>query len=544
MRTRLVPWAALLGLALLSGAARPDEATAAKPTAILRLASVDSLREDLRHLGEVAGKQGKLDLRGLAKQLDHLVKELTKSKGLAGIDTTKPIGAYGTVGPMGLDSTGVVLLPIADEKDFLALVENLSGNKPTKDGNLYTVEIEMIPFPVYFRFADKYCYVTVKDRDVLDKDKLLAPAIVLPAGKIGTLSATVNIDAIPDNLKEIALGQIDRGLGQVKAKEEPNETPARAKLKAAILDEISLTIKSLLREGGAVDLHIDLDRSAGNLTVTAGLAGKPNSPLAANIADLGKVKSMTAALIGTDSALGGLIDVSLPNKLKSAALALLGEVEEKALAKRRNKIERDILQAVVNAAKPTLEGGILDAGIDLRGPNPDGIYTAVAGVKVKDGEMIDKNLHKIVAELPPEVRELIKLDFDKVDKAVIHRVTARGDGDSKIPLGDNPIFVAVRDDALLLAAGDKGLEALKEALGSPAKAGPVARVELSATRFAPLMEKDHPGAVKAAHEAFAKDKDADKVRITLEGGQALQVRLTAKTPLIKFLVLLGKLKEQ
>lgn len=524
MRMRLVCWAALLGLTLMPAAARPDEAASSKPSVVVRIASVDSLVEDVRFLSELVGKEEE------AKQIEGFIKNFTGPKGIEGIDTKKPIGVYATVsGPFGSASTGVVLLPISDEKDFLALVEKLVGNKPEKDGDVYTANVEKIPFPVFFRFADKYCYITIKDREAIDKEKLLTPAAVL-AGKVGTASLTLNIDRIPSDLKNLALGQLEVRLARMK-EQAANETQAHATFKAAVIDEIAANLKSLMREGGPVELRIDLDRASDNLTVSASLAGKPDSALAANIADLAKLKGLGAAVVGRHTALGGLVDVSLPEKVKAAAGPFIDEIEEKVRA------GRGIPAAVLGALKPTLKSGHLDGGLDLRGPNDSGIYTAIAGVKVKDGEQIDKTLHKIVGELPPEVKDLIKLDFDKVDGAVIHRVTVPAVPNREIPLGDNPVFVAVRDDTLLIAAGDKGLEALKEVLGSAAKPSPVARVELAVSRLAPLMEKENPGAVEAAKKAF-KEKDSDKVRIIVEGGPALQFRLAARTSLLKFFSLL------
>jgi hypothetical protein len=545
MRKRLVCLVALLGLALLTGAARPDQpdkatdrpgqATATKPAIVIRLAPIDSLTEDVRYLSEMAGKEDD------AKNIEGILKQVIGDKGLEGIDSKKPIGAYATIGPAGLDSTAVVLLPIADEQAFLGLVEKLTGSKPEKDAaGLYTSNFERIPFPIYFRFANKYCYVTVKDQEAIDRAALLAPETVLPAGKVGTLWATVNIDRIPKNLKEMALGKIDLELAKAKEKKEAKETPAQSDLKAAILDQISTHIKSLLREGGPIDLRVELDRSTNDLTLSATLAGKPDSTLAANIADLGKLKSLAASLAGRDSALSGLVDLSLPRKLRDVIGPVIDEGEQKAVAKQENKVKREILEAILTAVKPTLKAGEVDAGVDLRGPNDAGIYTAVAGVRVKDGEEIDKTLHKIVADLPPEVREFIKLDFDKVDKTAIHRVTPHGEANPEIPLGDNPIYVAVRDDAVLIGAGAKGLEALKEVLGSTAKASPVARVELSLTRLAPLMEKENKGAVEAAKKAFAREIGADKVRVTIEGGPALKLRLNLKTYVVKFFSMIDR----
>ena len=60
-------------------------------------------------------------------------------KGLEGIDTKSPFGIYGSVGADGFDSSAVGMIPVANEKAFLDLLERLNL-KPEKDeGGVYTV---------------------------------------------------------------------------------------------------------------------------------------------------------------------------------------------------------------------------------------------------------------------------------------------------------------------------------------------------------------------------------------------------------------------
>jgi hypothetical protein len=538
MRMRFVPCLALLGLTLLPGVARPEAPKTTTPTIVLRVASIDSLSADVRYLSELAGREED------AKQFEAILKSKTGPKGLEGVDTKKPFGVYGNVGPMGIDSTAVVLLPIADEDAFLGLINKIIGTKPEKgDDGVYKVAVDNVPDPFYFRFANKYCYVTYRDEKVLAKDALLDPAVVLAGGKVGTLSATVNIDQIPENLRDMALGQIDLRLANLKEKEQPNETEAQKKLRAAVVEDLSGRLKALLSEGGAVELRLDLDRKAGDLSLSVSVAGKPSSKLAAHIRDLGQAKSLAASLVGKDSAMNGLLDVALPEELRAALGPVIDEGEKKALEEEKDKGKRELLAALLKAVKPTLKAGELDAGFDLRGPDASGVYTVVSGIKVKDGAAIDATLRKIIADLPKEQRDLIKVDFDKADKVAIHRITPdKVDEDTKNLIGDNPFYLAVRDDAVLLAGGAKGLEALKGALTAAPKVGRVAQFEMSVARVAPLMEKENKGAAEAAKQAFAKDKDADKLRITVEGGQSLRLRLAMKTQLVKFFSLVEQAK--
>ena len=84
------------------------------------------------------------------------------------------------------------------------------------------------------------------------------------------------------------------------------------------------------------------------------------------------------------------------------------------------------------------------------------------------------------------------------------------------------------------------MAALKEALAQTPKASAPLRVELSLAPLAAAMAKDQKAAPQAAKEAFAKDKDGDKIRFTVEGGKALRLRFEMKAQVIKFFSLLER----
>src|SRR5947209_5997635 len=127
MRLRLVPWLALVGLALLPTAARPAEGKSAKPTLVVRLRSLDGL--------------------------------------------------------------------------------------------IYEANVPQSPLPIYFRFANKYVYATVREKEAIAPANLLEPSAVLPEAEVGTLSLQVNLDEIPDELKRMALGQMSLQMANAREKE-------------------------------------------------------------------------------------------------------------------------------------------------------------------------------------------------------------------------------------------------------------------------------------------------------------------------------------
>ena len=68
-------------------------------------------------------------------------------------------------------------------------------------------------------------------------------------------------------------------------------------------------------------------------------------------------------------------------------------------------------------------------------------------------------------------------------------------------------------------------------------------MEESLSRFAALMTKDHPAAPDAAKKAF-KDGKKDKVRVVLEGGKALTVKISMDAPVVTFSALMADAEQK
>ncbi len=507
-----------------------------KPAVMLRFASLDHLRGDFRYLAEVIGEGEK------AKQLDEIIKSKLGEKGLEGIDAKKPIGAYGWIGSAGIDSKVVLMVPIADEKAFLDLLSNTLDVKPEKGkGNVYAMEVEMVHATVYFRFANGYAYVTARDKDVLDKDKLLAPDKVLPAGQIGAVSVLVNIDQIPDNLKELALGTIENQVASLKDHEMPGHTEAQKKLRDAVVDELSGQIKSLFNDGGETALRLDLDRKAGDVVLTASVAGKSGSPLASSIRELGQVKSATASLLHPNAAFKSELNVRLPEKLRSLVGPALKDAEKQALAKAKNEDERALLKTLLDGIMPTLKAAELDTALDLQGPNEKGVYTIVGGIKIKDPGELEKSFRKTAGQFPKQ----IQLDAEKANGIAIHRINPDEylKPDARRTLGDNPLYIALHGDVLLLSGGEKGLGALKEALAATPTTGRVWGLQIALPRVAPMFE-DPVQAEIARKAVFGDNKESGRVRLSVEGGKALTLRFVLDAKVIDYLNRVSKAKKQ
>lgn len=300
----------------------------------------------------------------------------------------------------------------------------------------------------------------------------------------------------------------------------------------------------VIEQGGVSTLRLDIDRKAGDVNVLASFAGKAQSKLAATIAEWSNGKSVGASLVRGDAALSGSLNVALPESLRKLAEPVVDEIVKKMLADTTDANAKPFLEKLAKAIVPTLKSGNIDAGLSVNGPNADGKYTAVAGLKVKDGGAIEKTVKEILVQLPPDVGDKIKLDSAKAGSVNIHRVEEdkNADPEAKKVLGDLGFYVAIRSDALIAATGAGSLDAIKEGVASDPKPALLLQIDLAVARLAPLMARDNKAAPDVAKQVFDKT-GTDKVSLTVAGGKALTVRINAKAQLLKFVVLLDQAKK-
>lgn len=536
MRSRLVPCLALLGLVFLPAAARPEDDAKLKtssPALVIRLRSLDGILADLHYLAAQVGKEEE------AKQAEAMLKEKVGDKGLEGIDMSKPIGLYLIAGPNGTDSYGAVMIPVKDEKALLNALKNFNVDaKPNKDG-LYTVKHEKSPVPIFFRFANGYAYVTGVNEAGIAKNKLLSPSEVLPAGDSALLSATIRIDQIPDSLKEMGVGYLSLAAAQAREDKLEGQTKAQKEFADQSLKESMANIKSLLNDGHELSIKADIDRKKGDLALEFSLDAKPGTKLATHIKELGEVKSLFAGLIGKDSAISFLLTYTFPERIRKAMGPAIDEAVKEAVEKAPDEAHKAIAQKLINVLMPTLKSGELDGAIDLRGPSAQKHYTLIAGIKVKDGEAVEKAVREVIKDLPENAREVIKLDAQKAGNVAIHEVKVMDDKAREM-FGDEPLRFAIRSNAVYVALGENGLSALKEAMNASPATGGMFQLNLALARLAPIMAKDQPAAPKAAEDAFGKQAGSDQVRISVTGGKTLKTELHVKPAVLKFIAEIGE----
>jgi hypothetical protein len=533
-------------LAIVACLAAPAVAPAAdeKPHYIIAVKSFDGLLADGEYLAEKAGQAGNW------KQAKGLLKIDAVAEVLKAFDAKKPVGVYGWInGDDPTKSEFVVLLPIADEQAALTLLKNNNVKAEKGSDGIYKAENPNSPDPVFFTFANKYAYITQRDKAPLTKERLIAPENVLPAEGTSLLSAIFYIDRIPEKDREKSVKNLTEEMEKGRKEAPADETPAMKVFRLAAIDEAEAFAKSLVMDGAEARFSADVDRKTDDLSMSMKFTAKPGTKLAGSIAALTTHQGLGAGVLTPDAAGGGVFHFAAPESLRKSMADALDDAVKKALEKEEDKEKRALLESLAKAVLPTLKEGELDYGGDFHGPSAKGTFTGVAALKLKSGLEAEKQIKNVLKGLPADqqakIKDCLTVDFAKAGDVNVHSLKvdeilkAVPNGESgresfKKAYGNGPVLFAFRDDALIVAVGEDAMAALKDAVaGLKPKPTPVMQFEYSLAKLESLMPAEVKGWGDAAKKAF-KNKGDDKVSLKIEGGSALTMKLSAKAAIIAF----------
>lgn len=505
---------------------------ASPPTIVVRVRSLDAVIDNIKLVVALAGKEN------VAEQIEGLIKTKIGADGLVGIDPKRPLGGYVRLSKELEVPAGAVMIPIADEKAFLGLLENLNL-KVTKDKkDIYSVSLKpAVPVDIAFRFANKYAYVTALNLEALEPGNLVPPEKIFSAN-MPALSASVRIDQVPNAAKLIAVSVVEQKLEEEQNKRQPGETPKQRDLRVQILKHVAKQVQAVLEDGSELSVALDVSKKAGELTVDVRLGATAKTKLAETIQKLGQTPSLFGELASTDSAANGLIHLIPTDDIRKAFSDVVDEALDKAMASIQDEAKRKQAKSLADALAPTLRAGEIDVAFNLAGPGKNKNYNLVLAGKVKDGNNLGKTVRTLVEDLlkviPPAEAGKIKLDADSAGDIKIHRVEFPLDAKAREVFGDNPIFVAFRDDAVFLALGEDALPSLKKGLaGKAGQASPLANFEVSLARVAPLLAKNDEQK-EIVDKAF-KNGDPGTVRVRLQGGSDLRLSFSARLSVLQVL---------
>src|SRR5262249_52362830 len=145
---------------------------------------------------------------------------------------------------------------------------------------VYKLEAPFSPVPIFFNFANKYAYITAQNKAGVSKENILDPAKVLASVKASTFSANFRLDQIPDDLKQLAIGQMEADFAKEKEKEIKGESKTQTEIRRKVLDGVAKHITHVINDAADLGLSFNIDRKEGKLTGNMTFSGKTGSQLA------------------------------------------------------------------------------------------------------------------------------------------------------------------------------------------------------------------------------------------------------------------------
>jgi hypothetical protein len=214
---------------------------------------------------------------------------------------------------------------------------------------------------------------------------------------------------------------------------------------------------------------------------------------------------------------------------------VIEELPKKILEHESDETARKVSEPLLKALIPTAKMGEIDAGFNMRGPDSAGHYTVLTVVKLHEGKGLDKPLKELFEneEFKSKGHAKVTVDFAKVGEVSIHKIVPDSvDDNTAKMLGDNPVYLAVRDDAVILVAGPEALEVIKTAAAAAPAPGKIFDGEIALSRLAPILAAQNKGAdPERVKKAFKAGEDT--IHVSVEGGASLKLSLDVKTQLLK-----------
>lgn len=530
--------AALMGLALLGGAAR------AEPQAVLVIESVDAVLGKVAYLMAETAPEA-----GVPADVGDL-KAMLATGPMAGIDFTRPIGAFGSLPalPEGLPQA-TVAIPLIDLDDLLATIRGFGGvveREREAPGFTHRVTFAGLDaMPLFLVATRDYAFLSPFPVAADELARMRLEDWLPQRPDLGDVSLTVALDRLPPAFTDSILAAVEAEVRE-SAERLPGESAMEARGRRAGTALVATVAKSLVRDAATLALDIAVDRDAGTIALAGRLSARPGTRLADSLTAFGQLRSRFAD-IAPEAPLSAWMAVPVPEEIRD----LIWDAFEEGARDGPEPAggDRRSFEQMLEVAEGVIRRDVQDAGIALLGPAAeDDTYALALAAGIIGGRKADSLFKEFVAAAGGDV---VKTDAGRApDGTSLHRLRnpAADDLLSQRIYGAADGWLGLREDILAVGFGAnaagreaaaRGLAAATGTGGSDAPIGGTLRL----TGLAPLAEVDNAaaGAVAAAEQAFrGAAAGRDRVRFALGGRRGdLRVTGTIDVPALRFFFLIG-----
>lgn len=479
-------------------------AVAQQPSVVLGIRSVDSLLDDAEFVGEKAGQPG------VREQAEGLIQGLTQGKGLAGLDRTKPLGAWSDIGEDGPKPGPVIFLPVSDSDAFLELLKTFAPDLEENDGVL---TMTLNGQTIEGRIHDDYFFASPQPGAL---EELYVPAEII--NEDYDVAIDVNIADIPEPLKAQFLA-ITESQGRMNLENGPQPASEAEAAGREFGFEAALAImKGLVNDGESITIGVDIDSETGLASVDLGFVAKEGTELAASMQSFGELKPAFAAAVPEDSPFAIVIShptagilPQLESVFEQIGKAAEAEIDEDASlpSDEARQVARDAANQFLEIIKATASSGELHSAMFLdEGEN--NTISMTGATHLATTENIPGLLEKLAEDTNTDDEKVIQLNVQKYKGANIHAIEPKT-AESVEMFGDGPAHLAVAKNVVVAGLGIDSLEAIKAFLddsGTVAEEGvsPI-YVRLNPARLVLMFEKNDEGLRERAAALIESEGD-------------------------------------
>lgn len=536
-----IPGLAAITFALvMAGAVQAQPAKVTVPTIELRVRSVDDLMSKFDFIGGMIGKED------LVKPVKDIVNNMSSEKtGLQGVDRKRPFGLYANLSADVINSPVILMIPIADQEQFLKMLKDRAEIVPEKAENGTLKAFVPIINELYLRFTDDYLYIgrTAKD---LDTKALISPKTFFAKDDKSIGSLIVRFDLIPDDVKKFVMGQFELTVAEQRKLNSKKEDPIETAFLNWVADGLTGGLKTFFEDAKELNARVFIDEKSDELSAEVTLTAKQGSTMAKTVMSFAGKPSLPAGIaLAKDPVIHATAQGGLTPELKAHFAKVIDEVSKQVIEKIDANAKAVVRQALETLA-PTLKAAEVDAAVSLNGPDAKGKYTLVLAGAVKQGKQIEK----LLKELALSAGGVADFDFDveKIGDFTLHKITlADGPAELQMMFGTRTFWLAISDSHVALSIEPDGT-AIRAGLKSKAVVSPILSLNVSVAKLLPIIAKDlKPDEVKAAlHDAFGDGSSAgkDTVSITLTSGDQLTLKVKVKGKAVRAIVALDQFKKK
>jgi hypothetical protein len=511
--------------------AQADQKDSKKPTFVIQAQPISKILDDVKTAAKsVVGPEA-------ADSIDMAIKEQLGEKGFSGIDLLRPLAGYVNITGRAIedpsDISGVLIVPVTDEKDFIDLIKRMKLDvEPIKgQEGLYGIypPAEVEEMKIRLRVVERNAFIGVNIADEnMTAAKFLSPADLIDPADRGLFTMISYIGQMPKEYIEQQNEQYDQLIGTFK------NLPLPVKAKDALtglMESVVAMNNQMYKEGEVTTARVLYERTTNELVYETTIKAKNGTPLAKEIASRKPTSNRFANLIPKNATAGVLMQAPLFSKdLHNAASAGLEFLAE--MIREENPPPEDFVKvydAVMAGLARTLKSGDLDMAAAIESPTKDGTFGILAAITFDDPSKVEKEVRALHENAPDGVKALVKLDAAKVGNVSIHeaKVGAFMPAEPKKVFGENAsLCIAFAPKAVYVAFGPSAMDSIKAAITAKPGAARAFDVAMSPAKLAKFVGAIEPQAGMMMPQILGKEDELISMMfMEVEGGNELVVRM-------------------